>query len=120
VQLKFLDCVTFETSEDSTAQFTLTAVSVVSSRPKLSSFIFLLLSTSRSMATWSKEFLLEFIGLFRAEECLWKVKSKDYYNKSKKNASYRTLSEKYKKLNLMLHETVIKYQKFVQSVENVT
>jgi hypothetical protein len=43
------------------------------------------------MATWSKNFLLEFIELFRQEECLWKVKSKDYYNRSKKDASYRTL-----------------------------
>ena len=43
------------------------------------------------MATWSKDFLLEFIELFRQEECLWKVKSKDYYNRSKKDASYETL-----------------------------
>jgi hypothetical protein len=43
------------------------------------------------MATWSKDFLVEFTELFRAEECLWKLKSKDYYNKSKKDASYRTL-----------------------------
>ena len=63
---------------------------VVSSRPELSSFIFLMLSTSRSMATWSKDFLLEFIELFRQEECLWKVKCKDY-NRSKKDASYGTL-----------------------------
>jgi hypothetical protein len=66
-------------------------VYVASSRPKLSSFIFLMLSTSRCMATWSKDFLLEFIELFRQEECLRKVKSKDYYNRSKKDASYRTL-----------------------------
>ena len=43
------------------------------------------------MATWSKDFLLEFIELFRQEECLWKVESKDYYNRSKKDASYGTL-----------------------------
>jgi hypothetical protein len=43
------------------------------------------------MATWSKDFLLEFIELFRAEECLWKVKSEYYYNRSNKDASYRTL-----------------------------
>jgi hypothetical protein len=66
-------------------------VYVVSSRPKLSSFIVLMLSISRSMATWSKDFLLEFIELFRQEECLWKVKSKGYCNRSKKDASYRTL-----------------------------
>jgi hypothetical protein len=43
-------------------------VHVVSSRPKLSSFIFLMLSASRGMATWSKDFLLEFIELFRQME----------------------------------------------------
>jgi FMN-dependent NADH-azoreductase len=43
------------------------------------------------MATWSKDLLLEFIELFRQEECLWKVTSVDYYNRSKKDASYRTL-----------------------------
>ena len=43
------------------------------------------------MATWSKDFLLESIELFRQEECLWKVESKDYYNRSKKDASYGTL-----------------------------
>jgi hypothetical protein len=43
------------------------------------------------MATGSKDFLLEFIELFRQEACLWKVKSKDYYNRSKKDASYGTL-----------------------------
>jgi hypothetical protein len=46
------------------------------------------------MATWSKDFLLESIELFRQEECAWKVKSKDYYNRSKKDASYRTLTGK--------------------------
>jgi hypothetical protein len=64
---------------------------VVSSRLKLSSFIFVLLSASHSMAAWSKDFLLEFIELFQQEECLWKVKSADYYNRSKQDASYRTL-----------------------------
>ena len=42
------------------------------------------------MTTWLKDFLLQFIELFR-QECLWKVKSKDYYNRSKKDASYKTL-----------------------------
>ena len=43
------------------------------------------------MATWSKDFLLEFIELFRQEECFWKVKSKDCCYRSKEDASYRTL-----------------------------
>ena len=46
------------------------------------------------MATWSNDFLLEFTEHFRREEYLWKVKSKDYYNRSKKDASYRTLMGK--------------------------
>jgi hypothetical protein len=43
------------------------------------------------MATWSKDFLLDFIELFRQEECLWRVKSKDYFNRSKKDSSYQIL-----------------------------
>jgi len=80
-------------------------VCVVSSRPKLSSFIVLMLSTSSSMATWSKDFLLEFIELFRQEECLWEVKSKNYCNRSKKDANYRTLIGKVQEVEtLMLRE----------------
>ena len=89
MQLKFLDCVTSGTAEDLTAQFTSDcSVCCFLKAEALSSFIVLMLSTSRSMATWSKDFLLEFIELFRQEECLWKVKSKDYYNRSKKDESY--------------------------------
>jgi len=93
-------------------------VYVVSSRPELSSFIFLMLSTSRSMATWSKDFLLEFIELFRQEECLWKVKSKDYYNRSKKDASYGTLIGKVQEVEPdATRDTVVKKnQQFAQHV----
>ena len=82
---------------------------VVSSRPKLILFIFLILSTSLSMATWSKDFLLEFIELFRQEECLWKLKSKDYYNRSKKDASYGTLIGKVQEVEPdVTRDTVVK------------
>jgi phage protein D len=61
------------------------------------------------MATWSKNFLLEFIELFRREECLWKVKSKDYYNRSKKDASYRTLIGKVQEVESdATRDTVVK------------
>jgi len=84
-------------------------VYVVSLRPKLSSFIFLMLSTSRSMATWSKDFLLEFTELFRQEECLWKVKSKDYYSRSKKDSSYGTLIGKVQEVEPdAMRDTVVK------------
>ena len=61
------------------------------------------------MATWSKEFHLEFIELFRQEECLWKVKPKDYYNRSKKDASYRTLIGKVQEVETdAARDTVVK------------
>ena len=61
------------------------------------------------MATWSKDFLLEFIELFRQEERLWKVKSKDYYNRSKKDTSYRTLSGKVEEVEPdVTRDTVVK------------
>jgi hypothetical protein len=86
VQLKFLDCVTFATAEDLTAQFTLAVLKAEAQ------FVYVCAAVnSRSMPTWSKDFLLEFIELFRQEECLRKVKSIDYYNRSKTDASYRTL-----------------------------
>ena len=68
------------------------------------------------MATWSKDFLLEFIELFRAEECLWKVKSKDYYNRSKKDASYRTLIGKVQEVEPdATRDTVVKKIKNLRS-----
>ena len=60
------------------------------------------------MATWSKDFLLEFIELFRQEECLWKLKSKDYYNRSRKDASYGTLIGKVQVEPDVTRETVVK------------
>ena len=81
------------TAEDLTAQFTLDfSVCCVLKAEALSSFIVLMLSTSNSMATWSKDFLLEFIELSRQEECLWEVKLKDYYNRSKKDQVSRSLN----------------------------
>ena len=88
MQLKFLDCVTLGTAEDLTAQFTLDCTVCCFLKAEAQFVHIFNAVTSRSVATWSKDFLLEFIELFRQEECLWKVKSKDYYNRSKKDASY--------------------------------
>ena len=64
------------------------------------------------MATWSTDFLLESIELFQQEECLWKVKSKDYYNRSKKDASYRTLTGKVQEVEPdATQDTVVKKKK---------
>jgi len=51
------------------------------------------------MTTWSKDFHLEFIELFRQEKCLWKV-MKYYYNRSKKDASCQTLIGKVQAVEL--------------------
>lgn len=45
-----------------------------------------------------REFLLEFIELYRGLPALWQVKSKDYTNRTKKAEAYDLLIEKYKEL----------------------
>ena len=59
------------------------------------------------MATWSKYFLLEFIELFRTQETLWKVKCKDYHNKSKKNESYDILIAKVREIDASANRDLI-------------
>ncbi|CAK1583795.1 unnamed protein product [Parnassius mnemosyne] len=46
------------------------------------------------MASWSREFLLDFIELFKTLEPLWLIKSKDYCNKNKRNECYDLLLNK--------------------------
>lgn len=46
----------------------------------------------------NKTFWEEFIEIYRQNTCLWDVKSKDYSNKIKRNASYDILLKKYKEL----------------------
>lgn len=43
-----------------------------------------------------KQFWAEFIELYRQNECLWRIRSKDYINKRKKNEAYELLAEKLK------------------------
>ena len=43
-----------------------------------------------------KQFWAEFIELYRQNECLWRIRSKDYMNKLKKNEAYELLAEKLK------------------------
>jgi hypothetical protein len=45
-----------------------------------------------AMATWSKEFLLEFIEEFRGYPCIWK----EYHNHEMKESAYSALMEKVK------------------------
>lgn len=41
-----------------------------------------------------KQFWAEFIELYRQNECIWKIKSKDYLNKNKKHQAYEILAKK--------------------------
>jgi hypothetical protein len=70
------------------------------------------------VATWSKDFLLDFIELYRQEECLWRVKSKDYCNRPKKDSSYQILIGKLQEVeaDATRDMEVKKNQQFVQRV----
>ncbi|PNF42420.1 hypothetical protein B7P43_G10954 [Cryptotermes secundus] len=61
------------------------------------------------MATWSKDFLVEFIEEFRGHPCIWKVKSKEYHNREMKENAYLALTEKMKTIDPQANkETVLK------------
>jgi len=46
------------------------------------------------LRSFTKDFMIEFIELYKSYPCLWKTKSKDYMNRSKKDAAYETLLKK--------------------------
>ena len=43
------------------------------------------------MACWAHSALIEFIELYRSEECLWKIKSPSYSNRNLKEQAYQRL-----------------------------
>ena len=45
------------------------------------------------MAAWTRQNTESFINLYRSFDCLWKVKSKDYFNKLVKDKAYSELLE---------------------------
>lgn len=47
----------------------------------------------------SKEFLIEFIHLYRDFPCLWKVKSVEYADRDKKNKAYGEMLKKLKEID---------------------
>ncbi|XP_056641549.1 uncharacterized protein LOC130448286 [Diorhabda sublineata] len=47
----------------------------------------------------SREFLLEFIELYRNSTCLWQTKSKDYSDRNKKDLAYAELVKKYQEID---------------------
>jgi hypothetical protein len=44
------------------------------------------------MATKIREWTEELIEMYRSEPCLWKVKQKDYRDRSKKDAAFAKLT----------------------------
>ena len=51
------------------------------------------------LRTVSREFLTEFIHMYREYPCLWKVKSKEYSDRVKKNLAYEHLTTKLKEID---------------------
>jgi hypothetical protein len=44
----------------------------------------------------SRDVLEDFIQAYRSQSCLWRIKSKDYHDKAKRNAAYGILLIKYR------------------------
>lgn len=47
----------------------------------------------------NKQFILEFIELYEAFPCLWKIKSVEYRDRNKRNKAYEELLKKYKDID---------------------
>ena len=46
-----------------------------------------------------REFLSEFIEMYRSFRCLWLVKSKEYFDRNKKDLAYIELVKKYQEFD---------------------
>lgn len=47
----------------------------------------------------SREFLVEFIELYKNSPCLWQIKSRDYSDRNKKDLAYAELVKKYREID---------------------
>lgn len=56
---------------------------------------------------WSREFITEFIDLYKSYPCLWKITSKEYTNKNLKNSAYDKLVELCKKVDAAVNRDVV-------------
>ncbi|XP_071533340.1 uncharacterized protein [Panulirus ornatus] len=52
------------------------------------------MAVPRRAMEWSRDFVLEFIEVYRELPCLWKVTSPEYKDRDKKNQAYKVLLEK--------------------------
>ena len=50
------------------------------------------------MARKQNQVIVEFIGLYRSEPCLWQVKSEEYHDRTKKDVAYSKLVKKLEEL----------------------
>ncbi|KAJ8911104.1 hypothetical protein NQ315_003366 [Exocentrus adspersus] len=61
------------------------------------------------MSTKEKEFMIEFIELYKSFPCLWKIKSKEYSDRNAKSQAYDILVEKMQTVDKFANrETVVK------------
>lgn len=61
------------------------------------------------MSSWSRDCTLEFIEKYRGYECIWKIKSKEYYNRDVREAALKDLLDFMKKVNSRAtKDTVVK------------
>lgn len=58
-----------------------------------------LIQKMSDMRQWTRDFLLEFIELYRSLPCVWKIKSAEYRDRVKKNKAYEVLLLKYKEVD---------------------
>jgi Alcohol dehydrogenase transcription factor Myb/SANT-like len=54
-----------------------------------------------------RPFLTEFIGVYKAHECLWKPNSPNYYNRKIKRAAWQKLVEKYREVDPKCNRNLI-------------
>lgn len=61
------------------------------------------------MSKKEKEFITEFIELYKSFLCLWKIKSKEYSDRNAKSQAYDILAEKMQTVDRSANrETVVK------------
>jgi hypothetical protein len=48
----------------------------------------------------NRELLKDFIRVYQSQPCLWRIKSKDFHDKTKRDAAYDMLLQKYRLIGL--------------------
>lgn len=60
------------------------------------------------LRNFSKDFMMEFIELYKSFPCLWKTKCKDYMNRNKKNSAYEILVKKLREIEPNATKQIVK------------